>query len=211
MANYINKYANQAAYDADDTKQFPNVSYLIEEDQYVLFNVTPLYATLTLNDDTVIEVKKLETKGLLTRDDVMEALGVVNKSLISKIDITEQVDKVAERCFNWTGYQYVRVNAKEIGDNAFQFVNTTAIKRIEFGTNVQTLGSNIFNSVAVGKNKFISLNPTPATDNMSAFDNKSVYVYVPDDSVEDYKAEWRSISNYSTRILPISKFTGKDF
>ena len=32
MANYINKYANQAAYDADDTKQFPNVSYLIEED-----------------------------------------------------------------------------------------------------------------------------------------------------------------------------------
>ena len=211
MANYINKYANQAAYDADDTKQFPNVSYLIEEDQYVLFNVTPLYATLTLNDDTVIEVKKLETKGLLTRDDVMEALGVVDESLISKIDITEQVDKVAERCFNWTGYQYVRVNAKEIGDNAFQFVNTNAIKRIEFGTNVQTLGSNIFNSVAVGKNKFISLNPTPATDNMSAFGNKSVYVYVPDDSVEDYKAEWRSISNYSTRILPISQFTGKDF
>ena len=32
MANYINKYTNIEAYNADDGKQYPNVSYLVDED-----------------------------------------------------------------------------------------------------------------------------------------------------------------------------------
>lgn len=33
--NYINKYANQAAYITDETKQFPNVSYIVSGDSIV--------------------------------------------------------------------------------------------------------------------------------------------------------------------------------
>ena len=35
MANFINKYANQAAYITDETKQFPNVSYIVSGDSIV--------------------------------------------------------------------------------------------------------------------------------------------------------------------------------
>lgn len=35
MSNHINKYLNQSAYDADDTKQYPNVSYISGSDEVV--------------------------------------------------------------------------------------------------------------------------------------------------------------------------------
>ena len=55
MANYINKYTNIEAYNADDGKQYPNVSYLVATDELKYSNPV-VYATFDVTSPTKIKV-----------------------------------------------------------------------------------------------------------------------------------------------------------
>ena len=55
MANYINKYTNIDAYNADDGKQYPNVSYLVATDELKYSNPI-VYATFDVTSPTKINV-----------------------------------------------------------------------------------------------------------------------------------------------------------
>ena len=90
MAKYINKYTNIEAYNADDGKQYPNVSYLVDEDvikwvkenPYIVvckYNVTSTSeATFILNSSTGItyqiidDVKQDTVKSTYTFDTLGE-------------------------------------------------------------------------------------------------------------------------------------------
>lgn len=59
MANFINKYADQAAYEADSTKQYPNVSLLVNTQEIVYERTEPIdyskkyFTTVALSDGNI--------------------------------------------------------------------------------------------------------------------------------------------------------------
>ena len=59
MANYINKYTNIEAYNADDGKQYPNVSYLIEQDIIKWEKNDPVHIVAVYNVTSTSEATKL--------------------------------------------------------------------------------------------------------------------------------------------------------
>lgn len=59
MANYINKYTNIEAYNADDGKQYPNVSYLIGEDIIKWNKYDPDHIVAVYNVTSTSEATKL--------------------------------------------------------------------------------------------------------------------------------------------------------
>ena len=59
MANYINKYTNIEAYNADDGKQYPNVSYLIGEDIIKWEKNDPVHIICKYNATSTSEATKL--------------------------------------------------------------------------------------------------------------------------------------------------------
>ena len=59
MANYINKYTNIEAYNADDGKQYPNVSYLIDVDIIKWEKNDPVHIICKYNVTSTSEATKL--------------------------------------------------------------------------------------------------------------------------------------------------------
>ena len=59
MANYINKYTNIEAYNADDGKQYPNVSYLVDEDIIKWNKYDPDHIVAVYNVTSTSEATKL--------------------------------------------------------------------------------------------------------------------------------------------------------
>lgn len=60
MANYINKYENATAYDADKAKQYPNVSYVEETDEIVWLkngDYSKDYLTFVALEDTTFKFR----------------------------------------------------------------------------------------------------------------------------------------------------------
>lgn len=59
MANYINKYTNIQAYNADNGKQYPNVSYLVDEDIIKWEKNDPVHIVCKYNVTSTSEATKL--------------------------------------------------------------------------------------------------------------------------------------------------------
>ena len=53
MANFINKYLDQSAYDADSTKQFPNTSLVGTDVVFQMTEPTPAFGGLTVKYNIV--------------------------------------------------------------------------------------------------------------------------------------------------------------
>lgn len=51
MANYINKYATQSDYDSDNTKQYPNTSYVVATDEVIFKMQEEAFGGLTVKYD----------------------------------------------------------------------------------------------------------------------------------------------------------------
>ena len=62
MANFINKYINIEAYNADDGKQYPNVSYLIDQDIIKFEKNDPVHIVAVYNVTSTSEATKLLNK-----------------------------------------------------------------------------------------------------------------------------------------------------
>lgn len=144
MANYINKYTNIEAYNADDGKQYPNVSYLVTTDE-VKWKKEPDYTCKVVYSDGHIKYINTPT---------------INPSDYKNNDSSssEYIDKIKKIYFNCTEFS---------GDPINQL---RGCEWIEFETS------------------------TPPTGYTGSYTNYFYCpIYVPSDSVEEYRTAYNSL------------------
>ena len=189
MAKYINKYTNIEAYNADDGKQYPNVSYLVEQDIIKFekndpvhivckYNVTSTSeATKLLNSSTGItyqiidDIKQDTVKDTYTFDTLGE------HTVKYKLDGTSISYRAFQNCTSLTSIT-IPNSVTSIGDSAFSYCHGLTSVTIE-STTPPTLG---------GTDAFINANNCP--------------IYVPAESVDAYKTatNWSELANRITAI-----------
>ena len=92
MANYINKYTNIEAYNADDGKQYPNVSYLVDED-IIKWKKEPDYTCKVVYSDG--HIKYINTPTINTSD--------YKNSDSSSSEYTSKIKKIYFNCTKFEG------------------------------------------------------------------------------------------------------------
>lgn len=232
MANYINKYTNIEAYNADDGKQYPNVSYLVDEDiikwvkekiDFVVckYNVTStseatklLYSNSQITYQIIDDVKQDTVQTTHTFDTLGE------HTVKYKFDGTS----IAESAF-WTcrGLTSVTIpnSVTEIGYNVFN--DCTGLTSVTIGNSVTEIGGSAFifckgltsvtipNSVtSIGNFAFssckgltsITIQATTPPTLGSSVFESNYPIYVPAESVDAYKTA-TNWSSYTDRIQAI--------
>ena len=235
MANYINKYTNIEAYNADDGKQYPNVSYLVDEDILKWEKNDPVHIVAVYNVTSTSEATKL----------LQSSTGITYQI----IDDVKQDTVQATYTFNTLGKHTVKykLDGTSIAVNAFY--GCTALTSLTIPNSVTSIGNSAFKgcggltSVTIGNsvtlidsNAFsncIALNgitiPSSVTsigssvfDNCSApyiyfksstptssfdSDNWDNIIYVNEESLEAYRTQWTSVCD---RIFPYPQRTGAE-
>lgn len=127
-------------------------------------------------------------------------------ALTGDIVLTNVVGAMPDRVFHKTGIlSFEAPYVTAIGANFFQ--NSPSLKKVILGEGMTSIGSSAF-SACVELTALIVLATTPPTLDNSAFDYANKYsVYVPDASVDAYKAatRWSSIAS---KIKPLSQYNG---
>lgn len=233
MAKYINKYTNIEAYNADDGKQYPNVSYLVDEDIIKWNKYDPDHIVAVYNVTSTSEATKL----------LDSTTGITYQI----IDDVKQDTVQTTYTFETLGKHIVKYRAKDIGNYLFKnctsltniiignytkrisvasFVNCTGLKSVIMLdiTNIAGMGFSgcsgltsvtIPNSVtSIAYYAFINCSgltsvtveaTTPPSLGDSAFSGTNdCPIYVPAESVDAYKTA-TNWSKYADRIQPISE------
>ena len=209
MANYMNIYATQNAYDNDNTKQYPNVSY-ISGGSVVFANSAPtVFGGLTVHymvDSSIIsgDVNLFNGGG-----DSSSASGGGDSESGGggAMPTTMIVDGVSETPINtWrfteAGEHIVQF---EFEDNTVppQFLDGISIAtEAIIGIDITNIGSAAFNVELTNGATCLSTTPPVIVDS-SAFGGGmgQVYpIYVPSDSVTAYQTAWSSLSSRITAI-----------
>ena len=130
MANYINKYTNIEAYNADDGKQYPNVSYLVDEDILKWEKNDPVHIVAVYNVTSTSEATTL----------LYSSTGITYQI----IDDVKQDTVQATYTFNTLGKHTVKykLDGTSISNNAFQ--NCTGLTSVTIPNSVTSIGINAF-------------------------------------------------------------------
>ena len=187
MANYINKYTNIEAYNADDGKQYPNVSYLVATDEvkysnpivYATFNVSssPTKINVTYNPAAFAKIE-LDGQEIELVDTNNYDFGSKGKYTLkyTLANETEISDKSWGWCYELIDMSNIPKTVTSIGSAAFlgcQFSDFI------IPNSVTTIGSNAFS----GCNKLTNINiPNSVTTiGSSAFSgcNKLTNINIP--------------------------------
>ena len=207
MANYMNIYATQNAYDSDNTKQYPNVSY-ISGGSVVFANSAPatfggltVYYNIvdTANDAMLFNGGGDSESGGGDSSSESGGGGVMPTTMI--VDGVEETPINTWR-FTEAGEHIVQY---EFEDNTVppQFLEGINIAtEATIGTDITNIGSAAFNVELTNGATCLSTTPPVIVDS-SAFGGGmgQVYpIYVPSDSVTAYQTAW---SNLATRIEAI--------
>lgn len=205
MANYMNIYATQNAYDSDNTKQYPNVSY-ISGGSVVFANSAPAtFGGLTVHYNIVDTANDAM---LFNGGGDSESGGGDSESGGGGVMPTAMyVDGVEETVINTWRFT-------EAGEHIVQYEfedNTVPTQFLEginiateaiIGTDITNIASAAFNVELTNGATCLSTTPPVIVDS-SAFGGGmgQVYpIYVPSDSVTAYQTAW---SNLATRIEAI--------
>ena len=153
MANYINKYTNIEAYNADDGKQYPNVSYLVDEDiikwvkenPYIVvckYNVTSTSeATKLLNSSTGITYQIIDD----VRQDTVQTTYTFDTlgehTVKYKLDGTSIENSAFWACSGLTSVT-IPNSVTSISYNAFN--DCTGLTSVTIGNSVTEIGSSAF-------------------------------------------------------------------
>ena len=203
MANFINKYLNQSAYDTDSTKQYPNVSLV---GNGVVYAATqPSFGGLTV-------------KYNIPQSDIEQEIGLFNDGGASSESSSESggggalpskmyVDGVEETPINSWRFETAgeHIVQYEFEDNTVpqSFLDGIGIATdVIVGTDITVIASLAFSSPLTSAT---CLSTTPPTIGDAGTFGGSTYnypIYVPAESVNTYKAaaQW---SNLSSRIEAI--------
>ena len=131
MANYINKYTNIEAYNADDGKQYPNVSYLIDVDIIKWVKENPYIVVCKYNVTSTSSATKL--------------LDSVSQITYQIIDNVRQDTVQTTYTFDTLGEHIVKYKFEgtSIAESAFQ--NCKGLTSVTIPNFVTSIGYNVFN------------------------------------------------------------------
>lgn len=204
MANFINKYLNQSAYDADNTKQYPNTSLVGTDIVFAPTAPTPAFGGLTVKYnivDPTQEVTLFNGGGASSSSSSSSSESGGGGALPSKM----YVDGVEETPINtWrfetTGEHVVQY---EFTDNTVPqgFISTGAgdipATEVIVGTDITDISSQAF-EISLTSATCLSTTP-PSIADISSFGGSSYNypIYVPAESVATYKAtqHWSSLAS----------------
>lgn len=196
MANYINKYANQAEYITDETKQFPNVSYIVSGDSIVFAESEEIPSGLKVYyyiEDPTQEVTLLfgggSSSGGGGDSSSSGGGGAIPTSM--KVDGSDET-VVSSWRFSTSGTHIVEYTFEDGFMNVY-FDGLYATKAI-FGTDITSIDSAVWGSPA--NDQYY----TTATPPEIVANSEYVYptdAYVPAASVSAYQAAsgWSDISS----------------
>ena len=213
MAKYINKYTNIEAYNADDGKQYPNVSYLVDEDIIKWNKYDPDHIVAVYNVTSTSEATKL--------------LDSVSQITYQIIDDVRQDTVQATYTFDTLGEHTVKYkfDGTSIASNAFWACrgltsvtipnSVTSIGNLAFSDCIRLTSVTIPNSVtSIGYTAFyncsaltsvtIEATTPPTLGNSSAFKNtNNCPIYVPSESLEAYRqaTNWSALADRITAIV----------
>lgn len=123
---------------------------------------------------------------------------------LRRVSNLEYVSVISENSFNLSGIEEALLdNATSIGNQAFYQCSMLKKIRLKNVTNIANRGFRECRALEV----IIIDNPTPPTIASNSFLESSCPIYVPDASVDAYKAatNW---SGYASRIKPLSEYNG---
>jgi hypothetical protein len=205
MSNYINKYLTQSAFDADNTKQYPNTALI--GNKIVFTKTEPSFNGLTVKynitqESTQYEVSLFngggESSGSSESGSSESGGGGV---LPSKM----YVDGVEETPINTWRFTTVgeHIVQYEFADNivpqSFIDANAATATDVIVGTDITEISPEAFNKELTSATCLSTTPPTMSTN--TSFGLEQDYpIYVPAESVNTYKTEWSSIA---TRIEAI--------
>ena len=153
MANYINKYTNIEAYNADEGKQYPNVSYLVATDEIKWVKDDPVHIVCKYNvTSTESATKLLQTNSGITYQIID---GVRQSSVQStyifdtlgehtvkyKLSRTSIGDNVFRECSSLTSIT-IPASVTKIGDSAF--TECSSLTSITIPASVTSIGDYVF-------------------------------------------------------------------
>lgn len=228
MANFIQKFQNQSAYDADNTKQYPNTSLVGNDIVFAMAAPTPSFGGLTVKyniEDTQNEVPLFNGGGASSGSSESESGGG------GALPTTMIVDGVPETPistwrFETTGEHIVQY---EFADNVvpYQFIKTltnvtevivgdditgisvyafayNSITSATIGTGITNIGELAFtNDVNLTSVTIKALDPPTLGSNVFSVDVNHP-IYVPASVVETYQTSTATgWSEYASRIQAI--------
>lgn len=188
MANYINKYTNIEAYNADDGKQYPNVSYLVDEDIIKWEKNDPVHIVAVYNVTSTSEATKL----------LNSSTGITYQM----IDDVRQDTVQTTYTFDTLGKHTVKnkLDGTSIGSRAF--FECKSLSTVTIPNSVTSIEYGAFDN-CTGLTSVTIEATTPPTLGANAFNNtNNCPIYVPAESVDTYKqaTNW---SSYASRIQAI--------
>ena len=209
MANYINKYATQNAYDSDNTKQYPNVSYIVSSDTVVFMESEPRFNGLTVHyliDQSVASVNVTLFNG--GGSSSSESGGGDSESGSGGVMPTRMiVDGVEETVVNTWVFETVgeHIVQYEFEDNTIPegFLNgVPTAKNVTVGTDIIGISALAFNLNLTSASVEAATPPTIADE--SSFGGGAYHqnytIYVPASAVSTYRTQWSSLSSRITAI-----------
>ena len=195
ISDNINSYQNLAQYDADMGKEYPNVSYLIDEDEVKWVKDDPLLVVTYNVTSTSSTTKLLDSTGFISYQIID---GVQQQSIQTDYTFDTLGEHIVKYKYSGdrTGtnqfYGCQNVISAKIPDSLTYltdaFSNCQYLQNVIFGNNVTYMDSTLNNC-----RRLTSLTistPTPPTITYYTLYNipNSVNIYVPAESVEAYKA-----------------------
>ena len=201
MANYITTFDTHAEYNSATTLNYPNVS-VINEDMSVIYAKEAPEPTFdgkykfTLAEGNVVSAECDSSTSITTTDTRYYTTSVTDAI------IGDCVMKIGDKAFSGcTNLSSVTIpdSVRNIAQNAF--INCSSLTSVTIPSGVTSIGRSAFGSCS-GLTSIIINATTPPTLGSRAFDNTNdCPIYVPSESVEDYKFVW---SPYEGRIQAIS-------
>ena len=199
MANFINKYQNQSAYDADSTKQFPNTS-LVGTDIVFAMAAPPSFGGLTVKYNIVDATQEVTLfNGGGASSSSSSSSSSEFETAGEHIVQYEFADDIVPSNFlvqTLATEAIIGDDITEIGNEAFNCNLTTAT----IGTGITSIGDTAFYDYGNLASITIEATTPPTLGNYSL--SGDYPIYVPSESVNTYKAASGWL-DYASRIFAI--------
>lgn len=176
------------------------------------FLQTPTLAMIDVSNIKFFDTSCLTTNGefqLIIKPEIIESLNGIRKAFgMPPVWRSPNLTSLGDSALRETDIKIIEDLGKitSIGANAFS--NSTYLTKVVIPATCASIGQQSF-SYCKALDVVISHNATPPTAHSQAFmsTNSTFLIYVPDTSVDAYKAA-TTWSGYASRIKPLSEFNG---
>ena len=200
MSNYINKYLNQSAFDADSTKQYPNTALIGNE---IVFTKTePSFGGLTVKYNITQESTQYEVSLFNGGGESSGSSESGSSESGGALPTTMIVDGVEETPINTWRFETAgeHIVQYEFADNivpqSFIDANAATATDVIVGTDITEISPEAFNNELTSATCLSTTPPTISTNSVFGIE-QNYPIYVPAESVDEYKAAsgWSSLAS----------------